>query len=100
MTEANARKVTEVLKESGFESPDLSPDQFLEKDKVIRMEVPPVRIGILTTLSGVDFEKCYARREVADLDGVEVSVIGLCDLMKNKRATGRHQDWSDLEHLP
>jgi predicted nucleotidyltransferase len=41
-----------------------------------------------------------ARREVATLEGVEVSLIALEDLKANKRAAGRHQDLNDLEHLP
>jgi predicted nucleotidyltransferase len=100
MTAANAQKVTAVLREFGFESPELRPDLFLEKEKVIRMGLPPVRIEILTTLSGVDFDGCYSRREIIDLDGVEVNLISLDDLKKNKQAAGRHQDLNDLEHLP
>lgn len=100
MNGPNAQKVTEVLREFGFEPPELQPGLFLEKDKVIRMGVPPLRIEILTTLSGVEFDVCYSRREVVDLDGVEVNMIGLDDLKVNKRAAGRHQDLNDLEHLP
>ncbi len=100
MTDANAQKVTEVLREFGFESADVRPALFLEKERVIQMGVPPVRIEILTSLSGVDFADCYSRREIVDLEGVQVNLIGLDDLKKNKRAAGRHQDLSDLEHLP
>lgn len=100
MTATNAQKVTQVLREFGFESPELQPGLFLEKDKVIRMGMPPLRIEVLTTLSGVEFDVCYSRREVVDLGGVDVSMIGLDDLKVNKRAAGRHQDLSDLEHLP
>jgi predicted nucleotidyltransferase len=100
MTGANAQKVTAVLREFGFESPELRPGLFLEKEKVIRMGLPPVRIEILTTLSGVDFHECYSRREIIDLEGVEVNLISLDDLKKNKQAAGRHQDLNDLEHLP
>jgi predicted nucleotidyltransferase len=100
MTAANAQKVTAALREFGFESPELRPGLFLEKEKVIRMGLPPVRIEILTTLSGVDFDGCYSRREIIDLDGVEVNLISLDDLKKNKQAAGRHQDLNDLEHLP
>jgi predicted nucleotidyltransferase len=97
---SNAEKVVEVLREFGFEVPELSPELFLQEEKVIRMGVPPIRIEILTTISGVEFDRCYPRREVADMDGVEVNIIGLGDLKANKKASGRHQDLSDLEHLP
>jgi hypothetical protein len=46
------------------------------------------------------FENCYPRREIAEIDGVEVDIISLPDLKTNKRASGRHQDLNDLEKLP
>jgi predicted nucleotidyltransferase len=99
-TRANATRVAQALREFGFDLPQLTPDLFLEKDKVIRMGLPPLRIEILTTISGVMFTECYRRREVVDLGGVLVSIISLSDLKANKRAAARHQDLSDLEHLP
>ena len=63
------------------------------------MGVPPLRIELLTGVSGVEFEGCYRARTMATLDGVEVSLIGLEDLKINKAASGRHKDLNDLEHL-
>ena len=63
------------------------------------MGVPPVRIEILTSISGVDFGKCYSRRCRADFDGVAANVIDLNDLKKNKNATGRLKDRLDLQEL-
>jgi hypothetical protein len=96
----NARNLVHVLEEFGFRSPELLADLFLQPDRVVRMGIPPVRIEILTTISGVDFASCYARRQPQTLDGVPVDLIGLEDLKTNKKAAGRHQDLSDLEHLP
>ena len=99
-TEANAEKVADALREFGFNSPQLTPQLFREHDKVVRMGLPPVRIEILTTISGVSFEACFARRTVADLGGEPVNFISLEDLKANKRAAARHQDLADLENLP
>ncbi len=55
---------------------------------------------ISTTISGVDFGECYAARVEDILDGVPVNLIDLEDLKRNKKASGRHQDLADLEHLP
>jgi len=74
--------------------------EFSEAGKVIRMGVPPVRLEILTSISGVDFADCYARRWQVDLDGVPVNLIHIEDLKANKRATGRLKDRVDLEQLP
>ena len=44
-------------------------DLFLSKDNVVRMGVPPMRIEILTSISGVEFEACYAEREMLQIEG-------------------------------
>ena len=100
MRPANARKIVAALKRFGFDVPRLSSALFLKEDKIVRLGVPPLRIEIITTLSGVDFEACYAARVVDQLDGVEVSLIGLEHLKRNKQAAGRHKDLDELEHLP
>jgi hypothetical protein len=97
---ANADRVVAALKEFGFDLPDLSPELFLRQWQIIRLGIPPVRIEIATTISGVDFAECYAERVKDTLDGVAVSLISLKHLKLNKKASGRHQDLADLEHLP
>lgn len=96
----NANKLVSVLREFGFDLPGLSEGLFLAEDQVIRMGLPPLRIELLTTISGVQFEECYAERMVATLDGVAVTVISLHHLKTNKQASGRLKDLSDLENLP
>ena len=96
----NAGKLVAVLKEFGFDLAELSPELFLEKNRIIRMGVPPVRIELITTISGVEFETCYANRVVDELDGIEVNLIDLEHLKINKAASGRHKDLEDLQHLP
>lgn len=95
----NAAKVVEVLQEFGFGVEELTPDLFLQAEQIIRMGLPPLRIEILTTISGVSFEECYAARQVDSLDGVEVALISLDHLKINKKASGRYKDLNDLEHL-
>jgi predicted nucleotidyltransferase len=96
----NAERVVAVLKAFGFDTPELSPALFLAEGRIIRMGLPPVRIEISTTISGVRFEQCYKRRVIDVLDGVKVSLISLSDLKKNKKAANRHKDRDDLENLP
>jgi len=100
MNPTNAEKTVDALREFGFNPPDLSPELFLKEWQIIRMGVPPVRIEIATTISGIGFSDCFARRVTAELDGVKASVISLDDLKANKKASARHQDIADLEHLP
>ena len=96
----NADRIVTVLKEFGFDPPELSPDIFLKEWQIIRLGVPPVRIEIVTTISGVNFNECYAERVTDVLDGMEVNLISLKHIKANKKASGRHQDLADLENLP
>jgi predicted nucleotidyltransferase len=59
-----------------------------------------MRLEIQTDISGVEFDACFARRLRVDVGGMDVNLIGLEDLKINKRASGRHKDLEDLEHLP
>ena len=96
----NANRIVSVLKEFGLDVPELTSQLFLQEKRIIRMGVPPVRLEITTSISGVEFDACYERRIVAELDGVEVNLISLDDLKANKKASGRSKDITDLEKLP
>jgi hypothetical protein len=94
----NAARITVVLHEFGF--PDATPELFLAPDAIIRMGLPPLRIEILTSISGVEFSECFANRMIAELDGVPVNLIDRDSLKRNKQASGRLKDLADLEQLP
>jgi predicted nucleotidyltransferase len=100
MSKGNARRLVKVLREFGFDVPQLSTDVFLDERKVVRMGLPPIRIELMTTISGVSFAECFAARVVDELCGVEVNLISLEHLKRNKEASGRHKDLDDLENLP
>ncbi len=100
MHPTNADRLVKALIAFGFSPSTVSADVFLRERAIVRMGVPPMRIELLTTISGVEFEQCYARRIAAALDDVEVSIISLADLKANKQAAGRLKDLSDLENLP
>lgn len=64
------------------------------------MGVPPMRIELLTQVSGLEFGPCYERRFIVEDSGLELPVISLQDLRTNKRAAGRSKDLADLDELP
>jgi len=99
ISQNNARKTVEALKEFGFNTPKLKEALFLEKGKNIRMGNPPLRIEILTSIDGVEFAECYKNRKTVEIDNTKMNFISLTDLKKNKKASGRYQDLADLEHL-
>lgn len=100
-TEQNtAEQMVLALIEFGFDTPQLSKDLFLKKNNIVRMGIAPMRIEILTTISGVSFEECFNKKVVDNIDGVAVNIISLEQLKINKKASGRHKDLDDYENLP
>jgi len=96
----NAARIDRALRQFGFASPTLTSDLFLARDSVVRMGVPPIRIEILTTIDGVEFDSCFAEKEMIQIEELLVPVISLARLRENKAASGRAKDLADLENLP
>jgi len=96
----SAHIMVAVLNKFGFEMPDITPELFQQKGKIIRMGNPPLRIEIHTELSGVEFEECYRQRVEEEVEGIQVKFIDLEHLRENKQASHRYKDLDDLEHLP
>ena len=94
----NLSRLLAALNAFGFGSLGLEAKDF-GPEVVIQLGHPPRRIDLLTTLDGVDFTECFARREEAMLGGTRLWMIGREDFKSNKRATGRAKDLADLESL-
>jgi hypothetical protein len=95
----NAARMVPLIREFGFNVPELSEALFLQKGRIIRMGIDPVRIEILTEISGCEFADCYSQRVEATLDGIPVNIISLADLIKNKLKSGRLKDLDDARKL-
>ena len=96
----NSTKIINVFNDFGFSDSMLKPDIFLKEDQIIRIGLPPIRIEVITTISGVSFDECYSERVIGKIDGIQVNLIDLKHLKINKKASGRHKDLNDLENLP
>lgn len=99
-TPENAARVIRALERFGFAANSLSQEAFTASRKVFQIGVPPIRIDVLTSVSGLVFDNAYVKRVSADFGGVTVSLISLEDLKTNKRASGRNKDLADLDNLP
>jgi hypothetical protein len=95
----NARRVLAALQAFGFESVGLTIGDFTTADRVTQLGVPPVRVDILTSISGVSWKSVDAGKVASAYGGVPVSFIGRAELVANKRAAGRARDLADLEAL-
>ena len=96
----NAERLVGVLRDFGMSAQNILPDLFLQKNSIVRMGVPPMRIELLTSIDGVDFAECYAARITATIDGQVIHIISREHLRKNKATSGRYKDLDDLESLP
>jgi predicted nucleotidyltransferase len=96
----NSTRLINVFNEFGFSDSVLKSDIFLKEDQIIRIGLPPIRIEVVTTISGVSFDECYSERVIDKIDGIKVNLIDLKHLKINKKASGRHKDLNDLENLP
>lgn len=96
----NAERIVAALREFGVDSSELSSAMFLQENRIIQLGNPPMRIEILTGISGVTFDECYSQRVSDVIDGLPVNIINLQHLKINKKASGRHKDLDDLENLP
>ena len=96
----NAKNIVKAIREFGFGTADLSAELFKERGNIVRMGVKPQLIEVLTSISGVEFDECYSRCTVANIEKVEINFISLDDLKKNKLAANRPKDISDLNYLP
>jgi hypothetical protein len=95
----NATRILGALAAFGFGSLDLTPDDFTTPDRVVQLGVPPVRIDLLTSISGVSWEEARAGSVRGTYGGVAVDFIGRAQFVANKRAAGRRRDLADLEAL-
>ena len=95
----NAKKMVMVIKEFGFETLGLSEDDFLRKNYVTQLGYPPLRIDILNSISGVDFDEAYHSKVETMINYLKVSFISENDFIKNKQTLGRAKDLGDIEAL-
>jgi hypothetical protein len=97
--EANASRAHEALRAFGAPLQDLTIRDLATPGTVFQIGLPPVRIDVLTRITGVEFEAAWPDRLGTEIDDLLVPVIGLQALLTNKRALGRTRDLADLELL-
>ncbi|MFC1892084.1 nucleotidyltransferase domain-containing protein [Thermodesulfobacteriota bacterium] len=97
--EKNAERIMNALDEFGFGSTGIEKTDFLYDDKVVQLGVPPVRIDIITSISGVTWEKAFSSRVEGKYGNIPVSFIGKEQFIENKKAIGRKKDLADIEAI-
>jgi len=96
---SNAQRILQALAEFGFGALNLTVEDFQNPDKVVQLGFPPVRVDIITSITGVSVEDAFGGSENGSYGDITVKYIGRRQLILNKRATGRKRDLADLEAL-
>jgi len=98
---ANAQRVWEALLRFGAPVADVGVrrEDLTRADAVVQIGLPPRRIDLLTSISGVGFDEAWPGRVTHEVAGLTIPFLGRADLVRNKRATGRAKDLADLEAL-
>jgi hypothetical protein len=96
---ANAERVMRALQAFGAPLGDVTAADFARPGIVLQIGVPPVRIDLLTELTGLQFADAWLSREPGRFGSLTVDFLGRDDFIRNKRATGRSKDLGDIEGL-
>jgi len=100
-TTENARRVWRALAAFGAPLNDwhVREADFARPDVVVQLGLPPYRIDVLTSITGVTFADAWDGRVSGHLLDVPVPFIGRDAFIRNKRATGRERDKRDVAAL-
>jgi predicted nucleotidyltransferase len=98
-TPENAAKVWKGLEQFGAPRSRVTPSDFEQDDCIFQIGVEPVRIDILTSVTGLKFVQAFQRSIVVQLGGLLVRSLSYDDLIHNKLQTGRPKDQLDVLEL-
>jgi len=95
----NAEAVLQALRRFGASLENLSKKDLQKDGTVFQIGVALRRIDIITAATGLQFEETYARSLSVSIEGIEVHIPSIEDLIRNKRASGRSKGLADAEAL-
>jgi hypothetical protein len=98
-TPDNAQRVFRALAEFGAPLAGMNPEDFTQPDVIYQLGMPPSRIDVLTSITGVEFADAWRRKTDASFGDVPANFIHAVDLIQNKRATARPSDLVDCARL-
>jgi hypothetical protein len=99
---SNSLRLIEALKKFGapLHNDGITAETFREKQVVYQIGIAPIRVDILTEITGVEFADAWKNKVPSTFFGVPVHFISQGDLEANKRALGRAGDLEDLKRSP
>ena len=98
-TTENASRLLIALDEFGFGSLELAVEDFSTEGNIIQLGYEPVRIDILTSIKGLEFEDIWKSRNQGPYGQETVNFMDRRNLIKSKKLSNRAQDRADIELL-
>jgi hypothetical protein len=98
-TVANAQRLSKALADFGFTALSTQFNEFATPDRMATLGRPPLRIDVMTSVTGVGFARAHKHRLVAKFGNHVVGFLGREELLINKRASGRAKDLADVALL-
>jgi hypothetical protein len=77
----------------------VTPGHFAIEGDAYRFGIAPLKVEILTKISGVSFDEALQGSKTFELEGYSVPYIGKSALIANKKSAGRYKDLADVEEL-
>lgn len=96
----NAERLLQAITEFGFGSLGLEVQDFVKEDMIVQLGYPPLRIDIITSISGIDdYKQLFENAISIEAENMQLNIISLDDLIKNKESTNRSIDRTDAQKL-
>ncbi len=95
----NAEAVLHALRRFGAPLDNLTEEDLQKDGTIFQIGVAPRRIDIITSADGLDFEEAYDHSLSVTIEGIEIHLPSIDDLIVNKKASGRTKDLADVEAL-
>jgi hypothetical protein len=95
----NAKAVLRALRNFGAPLHNITKEDLQKDGTIFQIGVAPRRIDIITAASGLQFENTYQNSILVNIEGIDVRIPSIDDLIINKKATGRTKDLADAEAL-
>jgi hypothetical protein len=98
---ANSERVFAALEDFGapLRAHGVTPEHFAKEGDAYRFGIAPLKVEVLTQISGVSFDEALKGSGAFELEGHQVPYIGREALIRNKKSAGRHKDLADVEEL-
>jgi hypothetical protein len=100
-TATNSQRVFAALEAFGapLRAHGVAPEHFANEGDAYRFGIAPLKVEVLTKISGVSFDEARRDSKTFELEGRQIPYIGKAALIANKKSAGRHKDLADVEEL-